>query len=365
MGSAFGPILVGFFLLDNVSMYYALTLMGLIEVLLGILFFPLSWRLKSAFALALVVGLLPLLEKSKGMLEVLINLQHSPIAKVTNVIENRHGVIYTVHDDLHDVDLVYGGNVYDGAFSVDLVSNVNGISRAYLLAGLHPKPKKVLFIGLSSGSWLKVVSSFPDVDLIDVVEINPGYKDLLTRYPGGRRLLSDERINIFYTDGRKWLEGALSKGEKYDLIVMNNTWHWRAYSTNLLSYEFMSMLRSSISPGGVVTFNTTGSLDVLYTASQIFSGAYWHRGFIYASDHNLNNTYARISSRLCELNFKVLEGQGCQNESFRLAVDKLKNFKFLSREEVPKYQLLGRQPELIRDDNMIVEYKYGRGLDFY
>jgi spermidine synthase len=48
-----------------------------------------------------------------------------------------------------------------------------------VLAALRPNPKKVLEIGLSVGSWNYLVSGFPGVEQIDIVEINPGYLQLM------------------------------------------------------------------------------------------------------------------------------------------------------------------------------------------
>ncbi|MCX2781402.1 hypothetical protein OQJ46_00175 [Microbulbifer thermotolerans] len=365
LGSALGPLVVGFYFLDYFSMYSALAILGYAEIIMAVIVFMFVGRVRSIVLFCFAIFLFPLVSNSKDVLRQLVLSQHSPVSDVTNIIENKHGVIYTLRDDFKNADLVYGGNVYDGAFSIDLSSNVNGISRAYLLAGLHSDPKDVLFIGLSSGSWLRVVSAMPGVESIDVVEINPGYTELIQNYPGSSDIISDDRINIVYTDGRKWLNKSIREGRSYDLIVMNNTWHWRAYSTNLLSYEFMNMLRSVIAKNGVVTFNTTWSMDVFYTASQVFSGAYMYRNFVYASDHNLNETLEENGHRFCELDSSRLEGQSCQDVNFASVVDQLQKLHLLDWNEVPKDTLLGRPPEIITDDNMIVEYKYGKGLSIY
>ncbi|MCQ3827972.1 hypothetical protein HXX02_00795 [Microbulbifer elongatus] len=364
MGCALGPLIVGFYLLDYLPMFQALSVLGGVEIMLAAVFSFLRSRMLSVTAFACLLATVPLIQSSQGILKQVISFQFSPSVSVTNIIENRHGVIYTI-DDGSDVDFVYGGNVYDGGFNVDLISNENGISRAFLLAGLHAEPKSVLFVGLSSGSWLRVVSAMPGVEAIDVVEINPGYMELIQKYPGAEDILSDSRIKFHFTDGRRLLKKSVDERKKYDLIVMNNTWHWRANSTNLLSSEFMGLLKSAIAENGVITFNTTRSVDVFYTASRVFDGAFIYRNFVYASDHDLNTTLASNGDRLCMLSPARLEGQSCENSEFLRVVEKLKTIDLLSWGEAPEDVLMDRKPEIITDDNMIVEYKYGRSMNIF
>src|SRR4029079_10705081 len=94
-----------------------------------------------------------------GLFERLM-FKSEPDATTTfrDVVENRSGVI-TVDKN----DIVYGGGVYDGAFRIDPQNDTNGIFRAFAIAALHPKPRQVLVIGLSSGSWTQVLVNHPKV----------------------------------------------------------------------------------------------------------------------------------------------------------------------------------------------------------
>src|SRR3977135_4003272 len=62
---------------------------------------------------------------------------------------------------------------------------------------------------------------------------------------------------------RRWLKR--NPQTRYDLIVQNPTYHWRANAGNLLSREYLTEVRKHLNPGGVVTTNTTGSFDLLGT----------------------------------------------------------------------------------------------------
>ena len=62
---------------------------------------------------------------------------------------------------LEHADIVLGGNIYDGHLNLDMRANYNGLDRGLVLLGVHPKPERVLMIGLSAGAWARIVSSLP------------------------------------------------------------------------------------------------------------------------------------------------------------------------------------------------------------
>lgn len=151
-----------------------------------------------------------------------------------------------------------------------------------VLAALRPNPKKVLVIGLSIGSWNYLISGFPGVEQIDVVEINPGYLRLMADYPRQNEAMNDPRVRLHVGDGRKFLR-KIPEGT-YDLVVMNTSFHWRAYVSMLLRREFLTLARSRMAPGGLLAFNTTGSRDALYTAASVFPHAYLYDNFAVCAD---------------------------------------------------------------------------------
>ena len=69
-------------------------------------------------------------------------------------------------------------------------------------------------------------------------------------------------------DGRRWL--LRNPERKFGVIVSNNTYNWRANSTNLLSVEFLQLIRAHLKPGGVFFYNTTGSNEVQITGATVF-----------------------------------------------------------------------------------------------
>lgn len=180
-----------------------------------------------------------------------------------HVVENRHGVVTVTEDGR-----IYGGGIYDGVFSTDLVHDRNMIVRPYSMAAFHENPREVLMIGLSSGSWAQVVVNHPSVEHLTIIEINPGYLELIAEYPEVASLLSNPKVEIVVDDGRRWLNR--NPGRTFDFIVMNTSFNWRAHVTNLLSVEFLQLLRAHLNPGGAALYNTTGNARVQRTACLVF-----------------------------------------------------------------------------------------------
>lgn len=266
------------------------------------------------------------------------------------LIENRHGVI-AVHSTEHRLeghmtDVIYGGAIFDGTFNIDPLNDSNLIVRAYMAAALHRNPARVLVIGLSSGSWARVVLDDPRLKEMDVVEINPGYLDLIAKYPEQARLLSDPRVEIFIDDGRRWLHRHPE--ERYDFVLMNTTFHWRDGSTNLLSREFLELCRAHLNPGGVIFYNATGSKDVKWTAATVYAHATEFLNFVAASDAPFDMTAAE---RLTHLKIDDSTPEG------RALLDRLVTHQLPDLKEVLGPRVAEERTQVITDDNLVTEFK--------
>jgi spermidine synthase len=194
-----------------------------------------------------------------------------------DVVETKSGVIAVTQDGT-----VYGGGAYDGKVSTSIRWDRNGIFRAYSVGAMHPAPRRVLMIGLATGAWAQVVANLPGVEKLTIVEINPGYLQLIAKYEQVKSLLTNPKVEIAIDDGRRWLNRH--PDQRFDAIVMNTTWHWRGHSTNLLSVEFLHLARSRLAPGGLLFFNTTSSDDVKRTAATTFPYAMRVWNFMAVSD---------------------------------------------------------------------------------
>lgn len=362
LGSTLGPLLVGLLLLDILSITATLRLLayGTLFTAAGIYLFgvccsSLVHRVGIIFGLIIIVVIGRTLDTQDPYL--VVNLANGRDDGIKNIIENRHGIIHTVQGKHENDDIVYGGNVYDGHTNIDLRINSNRINRAYLIHVLQPSPSRVLMIGLSSGAWARILLSNPAVKTMDVVEINPGYLQLIRSYPHLSPILDDRRVKIHIDDGRRWLR---HQEASYDLIVMNTTFHWRANTTNLLSKEMLTLIRDHLNRGGLLAFNATGSSDAFFTASRIFPHTYRYTNFIYAGNYDFRNENVHAKMRLSTLMLENKPVFSFSDQNDLNAINTMMGVPFESIEEVKAAST--RMLEEITDQNMLTEFKYGRQL---
>jgi spermidine synthase len=115
-----------------------------------------------------------------------------------------------------------------------------------------------------------------------VVEINPGYLQLLPLHPEVASLTHDRKVKIIVDDGRRWL--SAHPEERFDLVVSNTTFNWRSGVSALLSREFLTLVSSHMNAGAIFAFNTTSSTNAQHTAAEGFPFAIRADNFMIVSD---------------------------------------------------------------------------------
>jgi spermidine synthase len=289
VGSAAGSLLTGFVAMDRMSTRAIAVTLGLAGLGLALVILLASglrpWKLASHVGEIALVGIGMILSAHPLFDQLYERLLYkgrfSSDVRFTETIENRSGVISVTEDGR-----VWGGGAYDGAINTSIVKNQNWIVRAYAVPALRPGAKKMLMIGLASGSWAEVLANAPGLERFTIVEINPGYLELIARHPEVAPVLQDPRVEIVIDDGRRWL--LAHPDAKFDTLVMNTSWHWRAHMSDLLSREFLELARAHMNPGGLLFYNTTSSHDVFRTALAVYPNVLRVLNFVAVSDAPLS-----------------------------------------------------------------------------
>lgn len=357
IGATAGPILMGFILLDYFTTQQCYAMTAAATFLTGLYCLERAHlkRVSNILTVTMcisMVALVSLIMKMEPSL-LILNAAYNKAGIVSDIVETRQGIILVYKTEYNGADLVYGGNVYDGMTNLDPVINSNGIDRIIMLSVLQKKTKRVLFIGLSIGTWLKIATSFPGVEHIDVVEINPGYLKAMKPYPEQQSALADPRVHLYIDDGRRWLN--LHPENKYDLIVINTTYHWRAYSTNLLSKEFLTLAKQHMLTGGLIAFNTTSSPDVLKTATNVFQHAYLYKNFVIAADFDWRENM-KAPDAIATISALNYHGKPLFPKHSDALITRWLQTRIVSLQEVE--EKIGRPAEVVTDINLLTEYKY-------
>lgn len=369
IGSAAGSLITGFVFFDHWSLQaigaiIACAGMVLVGALVVLAEMPRAGRLVSLLSLVAVSALLV-----KATPSVYDRIWERLLYKwkfdekdtrFLDVVETKSGVITVTQDGT-----VYGGGAYDGRVSTSIRWDRNGIFRAHSLAAMHPAPKNVLMIGLATGAWAQVVGNLPQVEKLTVVEINPGYLKLIAKYDEVKSLLTNPQVEIVIDDGRRWLNRH--PDQKFDAVVMNTTWNWRGHSTNLLSVEFLELVRSRLAPGGILYFNTTSSDDVKRTAATVFSHAMRVYNFMAVSDSPFTFDKERWKTTLTTMKIDgepIITIKNKDDEAFLAdtiayadTINEPPHDEGLEKRESVLARAIAAGALVITDDNMVPEWR--------
>ncbi len=86
---------------------------------------------------------------------------------------------------------------------------------------VHPSVKKILVIGAGDGGVVRELVRYPDIETIDMVEIDSLVVEVCKKYlPLTACRLNDQRVTIYYEDGLRFVR---SKENEYDLIIVDST----------------------------------------------------------------------------------------------------------------------------------------------
>jgi len=217
----------------------AVGLMGLILVV-GAAFLP-PWDRRMMIGGASIY--VPQLASQGDPLE-----RYRRIAAARELLFYRDGINATVTVERSDgiIGLRVGGKV-DATNGRDMATQ---LLVGHLPILLHPRPERVLVIGLGSGVTAGAVAQHPAVREIDVVELEPAVEaasHFFTRE--NRGVLRDPRVRLVIGDGRNFI---LATPKRYDVISSQPSNPWIAGMANLFSLDFYRLARERLADDGVM-----------------------------------------------------------------------------------------------------------------
>ena len=366
IGSAAGSWLVGFIMMDHFSLRE-------ISVMLALLGLAVSWVLFNTgktprlITAAVTIGVFAVIFFSSKPLFANIYGQMQFKEEwglrgtgIETLIETRSGVI-TVDQD----KAIYGGGVFDGYMSTKIdEDSTTSIVHPLSISYIHPNPKEILNIGLSGGAWTQVIANHPQVEKVTVIEINPGYVEVVRRYPAVSRLLTNPKVEIIIDDGRRWITN--NRDRKFDMIVLDTIHHWRGHATNLLSTDFYDIARKALKPGGVIYYNSTYSRAAQHTGAVYFPYAVRFGMYLGVSDSPIQIDKERWSKVLHDyrLDGKLIFDPANENDQKLLNrildnTNTILSSEYFTEGWETRDNILRRTEgkPIITDDNMVTEWR--------
>ncbi|MFN7145980.1 MAG: spermidine synthase, partial [Myxococcota bacterium] len=195
---------------------------------------------------------------TSGVYKYVDNLEEPTMAEIRKRMIDRYTLLYykeglstviTVakNEKTGNVWLANNGKI-DASTTTDMPTQVLVAHTPFLFTGT--KAKNAALIGLASGITLGAMTLHPELETIDVVELEPNMPTATRLFDAwNHAALDDPRVNIIGNDGRNQL--LLTPPGTYDLIVAEPSNPWLTGVSNLFTREFFEMGKARLKPGGV------------------------------------------------------------------------------------------------------------------
>ena len=136
---------------------------------------------------------------------------------------------------------------------------------------IHPDPARVLLVGGGVASSLSEILEYPSVTEVDYVELDPLLIDLAVRSlpPGTTESLTDPRVRVLYTDGRRFIKTI---DAVYDVIIINVADPINARINRYYTEEFLKETSRILAPNGVVSLSVGGAEEIISPTLASFLG---------------------------------------------------------------------------------------------
>jgi spermidine synthase len=242
LGGILGSLAIGFFALPHLGLGASLKLISGASLLAGAAAWlgldresPFAWRAAGVAVCAALWAALPLASGTRVPADFLAN--GGELVAFREGLESNVAVIRRGSALELEIDRWWQGSD----------KRSHQIVAAHVPALLHPRPRRVLVVGVGVGQTAERFLMH-DVAVLDCVDIEPAVFDLIDPYFGGA-WLADPRVRLIRDDGRN----AISHGAgSYDIVSLELGQITRPGVASFYSVDFYRSVRERLAPGGLV-----------------------------------------------------------------------------------------------------------------
>ena len=177
--------------------------------------------------------------------EKIIFQQKTSFNNEVRVVENELGRFLKFEDNYQ------GGKINHPLYK----GNIPYINYFFLALAMKSDIKNVLVLGLGTGYFINQLKSLlPEVEKIDIVEINPELVEIAEKYFDFQE--SGTKIN--FQDGRVFVRNST---EKYDLIILD-IFSESGMAYRFMTKEFLEEINNILTADGIFASNVFGLTDI-------------------------------------------------------------------------------------------------------
>jgi spermidine synthase len=199
----------------------------------------------------------------------------------TRTLYELRKIIYRGNSRFQSIDIVetfdYGRMlILDGCAMVSERDEANYHEMiAHVPILLHPNPKRLLVIGGGDGGTVREVAKHPQVEQIDLVEIDKQVVDACKLYlPSVAGKLNDPRVSIHYRDGKEFVTNLSPK--LYDIILIDSS-DPIGPAAGLFTTDFYRACASALTDNGILVAQSESPYiypDVLRQIFRLFTSLF-------------------------------------------------------------------------------------------
>lgn len=248
MGSAFGALIPGVFLLSLLGVIRGLLFVSFINLAIGVLFtiFFVKKRLLNYILVICFAIISWLVFKNRYILPP--SFYHKPkwTDRVLYYRETKDGIIIVGEDRTTGVKSCYVNNSAVIGTTYDAIKVVKMLGSLPFL--FNPGAKEILVIGFGVGITTSIIARY-NINQIDCIEICPGLREAAKYFSNfNNYIFNNRKVRFISNDGRNFL---LLSDKKYDIISCDPT-HPILGSGNLYTREYFLLCKNHLKEHGVV-----------------------------------------------------------------------------------------------------------------
>lgn len=114
---------------------------------------------------------------------------------------------------------------------------------------VHPDPRKILVFGAGDGGVVRELLKYPDIEQIDMVEVNEGVVEACMKYlPFSASGLTDPKVTIYSDNSLRFIRHIENE---YDVIIVDSAGFYGP-GESLLSREFYGSCYKALKDDGIM-----------------------------------------------------------------------------------------------------------------